>query len=71
MAAFNIGIDFGVANFPPWKFPAGEGGKPDYRGHSPRDGAEGTARSGAIKDSLMFSKMVALKGDLVPSNSGR
>lgn len=29
------------------------------------------ARRGAIKDSLMFSKMVALKGDLVPSNSGR
>lgn len=45
VAAFNIGIDFGVAKFPPRKFPPG-GGQPDYRGHSPRDGAEGTARGG-------------------------
>ena len=54
LAAFNIGIDFGVARgFPPWKFPPG-GGQPDYRRHSPRDGAEGIARGRAIKDSLMF-----------------
>lgn len=36
-----------------------------------REMARRGPHAGAIKDSLMLSKMLPLKGDLVPSNSGR